>query len=284
MPSLDDLVITLAAAETGHFGSVAVANHVSQSTVSRAVSRVEAALGRKLFVREGRTVRVNPEAADALTQLRTVADTWLGLRTTDESATRSPLSLFCTVTASQSIVPALLADFRRAHPSVVLQLRTGPASAAVDAVTEGSADAAIALLPLRLPRPLVSLDIAPAPLIAVAAQHQHDWSGAAIILPRHGLVRSAALRWCRRALPAGSWTVEDADGHEEVVALAALGSGIGIVPQLVVDVSALRPSLRKLTAPEPLPVLRLGLCARRGATSVEPLASLWRMVAAKSTC
>ena len=55
MVAIDDLALVVDAADAQHLGAVARARHVSQSTVSRSIQRVEAALGRTLFVREGRT-------------------------------------------------------------------------------------------------------------------------------------------------------------------------------------------------------------------------------------
>ena len=231
---IDDLALVVAAAADANFRITAERHHVSQSTVSRAVARVEKAVGGAIFVRDGRRVTLAPKAAGLIDELRGIVDSWARLTAGPGTTPAPQLTVFCTVTASQSIVPGMLQSFRRTHGDVALHLRTGPASAAIDAVADGTVDAAIALLPERLPRPLVSLEIAPAPLIAVAAQHVHDWTSARILLPRAGLVHAAALRWCNTSLVRGTWTVEETDGHEEVVALAALGSGIGIVPQLVV--------------------------------------------------
>lgn len=279
MPSLDDLALTVAAADRTNFGAVARARHVSQSTVSRAVQRVEEAIGRPLFAREGRAVRVLPGAEPDVDALRELVARWQALHTaTPERAT---LALFCTVTASQTIVPELLAAFRRAHPQIALDLRTGPASAAFDALGSGDVDAAIAALPARLPRTLVAAEIATTPLVAVAVADlrvpERTWEGAPLIVPRQGVTRELVDTWRRTALRHGH-TLQETDSHEEVVALTALGSGIGIVPALVADASPLRPRLRDLTPPQRLPLMRLGLCARRTDVDAGPLALLWGLV------
>lgn len=281
MPSLADIALTVDAAERGHFAAVARSRHVSQSTVSRAVQRVEAALETDLFERRGRSIGVRVEARETVDGLRSIADAWLGLQRTGERETVTRLRIYCTVTASQTIASELLARFRREHPAVVLELRTGPASAALEAARAGDVDAAIAPLPEKLPPSMVSHELAITRLIAIAAIDQpvrsKSWEGAHIIVPSQGVTRQLVDRWRRTSLPA-TVTVQETDSHEEVVALAALGSGIGIVPKLVVDSSALRPRLRDVTPPSRLPTMRIGLCARRQSARHGALALLWQML------
>ena len=277
VPTLDDISLTVAAADRSNFGAVARARHVSQSTVSRAVQRVEASLGLPLFEREGRTVRLLPSAAPAVDALRSMITTWTSLSQGDQGP--GTLSIFCTVTASQTIVPEVLATFRRAHPTVELSLRTGPASGGIDAVRRGEVDAAIAPLPATLPRGLVSRHVATLPLVAIAAldaRVERGWQDAHLVIPGQGVTRQLVDGW--RKVNLGAHTVQDTESHEEVVALTALGSGIGIVPRLVADSSALRPRLREVTPPARLPSLQIGLCAQRRTADAGPLALLWSML------
>ena len=76
MPELEDVRLTVAAADRSNFGAVARDSHVSQSTVSRAVQRVESAIGRELFRREGRTVTPAPESTVFVEALRALVDDW----------------------------------------------------------------------------------------------------------------------------------------------------------------------------------------------------------------
>ncbi len=276
MPDLDDLRLVLDTASQQNLGAVARARHVSQSTVSRSVQRVEASLGRELFDRVGKSVRLRADAAPALDGIRIIVKAWSAL-VERPAATKRPLSLFCTVTASQAVVPGLLASFRRSHPDVELSLQTGPASDALSAVARGEVDLAVAALPTRLPAALVAQRLTSSPLIAVAAPDVRGWPGTQLVLPRSGVTRDLVDAWRRRALP-HDVAIQETDSHEEVIALAALGSGIGIVPRLVVETSALRTQLRELTPPKRLPIMPLGLVARRRDLDRSPVADLWTMV------
>ena len=278
MPDLDDLSLALAAAERANFGAVARARHVSQSTVSRAVQRVEAALGVALFEREGRSVRALASAEPVLDGLRTILSTWNALGDSPHRA--GSLSIFCTLTASQTIVPDVLAAFRREHPTVELSLRTGAAGRALDAALSGEVDAAFAPLPRSLPRALVSRQVAVTPLVAFTASDARiarQWTDVRLVLPAPGVTRSLVDEW-RRVHLRTDHSVQETESHEEVVTLTALGSGIGIVPRLVLESSALRPRLRELTPPARLPSMHIGLCAQRRAVADGPLALLWAML------
>lgn len=277
MPSIADLRLTVAALSGTTYGTVASHQHVSQSTVSRAVQRIEAELGTRLFERDGRTTRTNADADRLAETLKTIVELWDSA--VDSPPARSSLSIFCTVTASQSIAPQLLADYRRAYPDTKLDLHTGPASAALDAAMSGAVDAAIAPLPDRLPKSMVSVEITSTQLVAIAAEdypRPKSWEGVHLIAPRQGVTRTLVDRW-RQSINIVH-TLQETDSHEEVVALTALGSGIGIVPNLVVESSALQSHLRHLRPPRPLPTMRIGLCARSSAVRTGALAQLWTMV------
>ncbi len=279
MPSIEDIRLTIAALDHATFGEVARIEHVSQSTVSRAVKRVEAAIGFELFTRQGRLAVRRSDAEPQVVRLRTVHREWQ-LLSIERSPARS-LSIFCTVTASQAIVPELLASFRQAHPDVHLDLHTGPAHTALDAALHGEVDAAIAPLPRSLPRSLVSLPVADMPMQAVSstdyAPVDREWSNVRVIVPRPGVTRDIVDQWCRKHLHHG-FSIQECDGHEEVIALAALGSGIGIVPALVIEASALRNRLITIQPPADLPTMQIALCARRGAVTKDPLSQLWSML------
>lgn len=276
MPEIEDLRLTVAAVDSANFGSTARDLHVSQSTVSRAVQRTEAALGRPLFVREGRTVRPLPDAESTVDELRALIDAWDELATRARSAPNRELSVFCTVTASQLIAPPLFERFRRARPDVHVELRTGSASAAIPSVRDGATDTAIAPLPNRLPAGLVAVPLQTTPFVAVATRDIKALAGHPVLLSRQGLLRELTERWVRRHLGATT-EIREAETNEEVLALAAMGSGVALVPQLVVDASPLKRRVHEIAVDATLPTVTVGLVAKRRAITTQPLADLWAL-------
>ncbi len=276
MPELEDLRLTVAAADRSNFGAVARDSHVSQSTVSRAVQRVETAIGRELFRREGRTVTPAPESDVFVEALRALVDDWDALTKRARSTEVTELSVFCTVTASQLIAPSLFERFRRARPDVHVDLRTGPAGAAIPAVRDGSVDTAIAPLPTRLPAGLVAVPMQTTPFVAVATSDVRSITGQPVLLSRQGLLRELSERWVRRHL-GNDTEIREAETNEEVLALAAMGSGVALIPRLVVDASPLKGRVHEIQIPATLPTVTVGLVAKRRAAGSQPLADLWAL-------
>ncbi len=151
---LRDLKMFLHLAESRHFGRSARAMHVSPSTLSRQIQRLEEDLGQPLFVRDNRTVTLT-EAGE---ELRIFAQQTLlqyqQLRHSIDQQGPSlsgELHIFCSVTAAYSHLPPILDRFRAAHPSVEIKLTTGDAADAMEKVVTGEADLAIAGKPETLP-------------------------------------------------------------------------------------------------------------------------------------
>lgn len=137
---LRDLKTFLHLAESRHFGRSARAMHVSPSTLSRQIQRLEEDLGQPLFVRDNRTVTLT-EAGE---ELRVFAQQTLlqyqQLRHTLDQQGPSlsgELHIFCSVTAAYSHLPPILDRFRAEHPSVEIKLTTGDAADAMEKVVTG---------------------------------------------------------------------------------------------------------------------------------------------------
>ncbi|MFD7158280.1 LysR substrate-binding domain-containing protein [Kribbella sp. NPDC059898] len=94
------------------------------------------------------------------------------------------------------------------------------------------------------------------------------------VVPARGLVREAAFRWFRR-MGVKPTIAAEPDGHEALLALVALGCGVGVVPRLVLESSAVRDQLEEL--PADLEPLTIGLCARRADLHRPLVAALWAL-------
>ena len=234
-----DLKMFLHLAESRHFGRSARAMHVSPSTLSRQIQRLEEDLGQPLFVRDNRTVTLT-EAGE---ELRTFAQQTLlqyqQLRHAIDQKGPSlsgELHLFCSVTAAYSHLPPILDRFRAAHPSVEIKLSTGDAADAMEKVVTGEADLAIAGKPETLPgavafsmlENLAVVLIAPAlpcPVRSQVSQEKPDWATVPFILPDQGPVRRRIELWFRRHKLSNPSIYATVGGHEAMVSMVALGCG-----------------------------------------------------------
>lgn len=109
----------------GEFGSIAVAAehiHVSPSSISAAITQVEAELSVALFVRHhGQGLSVTPVGVEVLKQIRYLLDQVMSLHDIANNAQRSvrgPLRVGCFTTLAAMVAPELCQGFARAHPGV----------------------------------------------------------------------------------------------------------------------------------------------------------------------
>ncbi|WP_408997274.1 LysR substrate-binding domain-containing protein [Streptomyces europaeiscabiei] len=143
------------------------------------------------------------------------------------------LRVFASVTACESLLPDLLTPLRTTHPRVRISLRTGAAASALALLDQGETDLAVAALPDRNPATLLTRQITHTPLVliqaaALTADQAPDLSKP-FVLPRQGLVRTAADHWFR-SLGIHPHIAAEADGHEALPTQIALGYGTGITP------------------------------------------------------
>jgi LysR family positive regulator for ilvC len=280
MPDTETLDLFLHLAATLHFGRTSHECHVSPSTLSRSISRLEAELGAPLFARDSRRVALTEAGERFRTYASEAAARWDDVQR-EVRETSAPLHgslrIYCTVTASQSIVPGILARFRGDHPEVRIELDTGYASDALELVEDGRVAVSIAALPDRLPKGVVAREIASTSLVFVASRSQSsdiDWSEVPVVLPSHGLARQRADRWFKsRGVNPNVYS--EVEGHEAVLSLVALGCGVGVVPLLVLEKSALRRDVRSLDVDPPLPPFRIGVCVLKRALNEPLVRAFW---------
>lgn len=141
-----DLEWLLAVADLEHVTDAAAALGVPQPTLSRAVARLEAELGTRIFERVPDGVRVTPAG-----ELVVAAARDLGARHTqlvdDLASLLDPdagvVRLAFLDSMAGLLVPRLLRDFHQVAPRVRLVLRQEPSREIVDDLATGAADLAV---------------------------------------------------------------------------------------------------------------------------------------------
>ena len=277
-------------ARTLHFGKTSRECHVSPSGLSRAIQRIEAELGEKLFVRDRRNVALTPAgalfeayAAETLARFETLK------RHLDEGEKLSgTLAIFASVTACQSFLPGVCAAFRRSHPDVHIRLETGYAADAFGMLARGAVDVSVAALPQRTPPGLVARVLLVTPIVLVApaieceasrlvAERAIPWDRVPVVLPKTGLLRASAERFFakRRAKPD---VYGEMPGNEAILSLVALGCGVGVVTRIVMEQSPLRSAVRALDFE--LGELFVGVCTERRKLKTGVVKAFWESVEA----
>lgn len=291
---LRDLKLFLNLAESRHFGRSAKAMHVSPSTLSRQIQRLEEELGQTLFQRDNRTVQLT----HAGEQLKTFAQhTLLQYQQLRHAMGQNgptlsgELRLFCSVTAAYSHLPPILDRFRAQHPLVEIKLTTGDAADAVEKVQSTDADLGIAGHPEVLP---ISIDFMPigevsmiliAPSLPCAVRTQisqpaPEWSQIPFILPEHGPARKRIDNWFRHHKLTNPLIYATVSGHEAIVSMVALGCGVALIPGVVLENSPepIRNRISvmdNMTMDAPLP---LGVCVQKKRLDEPLIAAFWQLL------
>ena len=285
--NLDDLKLFVHLTQTLHFGQTSRACHVSPSTLSRIIQRLEEEANQTLFERDRRRVRLTPAGLSFKSFAENVLNDWQRvLADLDAGAEtlRGELSVYCTVTASYSILPEILRRFRSLFPEVQIKLITGDAAVAIDQVLDDAVDVTVAALPDRIPRALETQVVTTTPLLFIGPregpvqtqlERNIDWADVPMILPEAGLIRTYLERWFRdkgiRPRVYGQ-----VSGHEAIISLVSLGFGVGVIPELVLEKSMIQTDVQVLDVKPDLPDFRVGLCVKKSKMSAPLVQALWQ--------
>lgn len=278
-----------------HFGKAAEQCNLSPSALSRVVQRLEHELGCRLFERNSREVRLTAQGrllqSQAEELLERVEQLQRGLSGSAQELTGT-LSLYCSVTASYSVLAELLPAFRRRYPGVEMKLHTGDEASAIRRVAQSREDIAVAARPDRLSADLQFLELATTPLVFIApasvsapdglsgrsngTAQKRMWSELPMIVPESGLARERVDLWFRQRGVRPRIHAQ-VSGNEAIAGMVALGFGYGVVPLLVLRSGPFREQVRVLDVTPTLPPFRIGLCCRAQALRNPLVASLWTL-------
>ena len=301
-----DLAAFLHLSESLRFARSAKALHMSPSALTRCIQRIEADLGQPLFVRTKRSValtRAGELFADhARTQLAARARLLEAL-SAEADEPSGELRIACTVTACHSVLPRLLARFRARYPRVHLQLSTSDAARCLQRLENDEVDVAVVPEPDQPARALSSTRLAYRGLRFTRLAHTEltfiaprgdkelgrrarlgpkHWDGMPVIWPRHGLERERIDAWLAQH-GARPEVYAEVEGNEAILAMVALGCGVGVVPELVCKDSPLRGRIESVEVARPPRGYHVALCAKDKTLSRRSAGLLWELAPASAT-
>lgn len=150
---------------------------LTQSAVSHGMKRLEEQLGCALIYKKGKTSHLTPEGRHFLGQILRILDSLE--RAADSVSTkkesRTKLSIVISTSIAQTILAAVLREFRESYPDISLAIRLDDTPGAVQEVEEGRADLAIVIdgnLPSGLKKQPFFKD-----QIHLLFSPQHSWAG-----------------------------------------------------------------------------------------------------------
>ena len=283
----DHLRLFLHLSESLNFSRTSRERNVPAPTLTRIIQRLEAGVGCQLFVRGRRFVELTAAGRAFAAYSRNALSEWETFRSGLGKAPRlaGELRMYCSVTASYTILPPVLRPFLDEHPDVHLTLTTGDAGLALDRVMRQEVDVAITPLSQAVPDELETLLFLESPLVFITSRTRKplrkaletaspDWSKIPLILPEAGHLRQEIDAWlrARKAIPRVHSSVS---GHEGILSLVNLGLGAGIIPLIVLQKSLFRSEVETADVSPPLPKFRVGFAARRSQMRRPIIAGFW---------
>lgn len=285
--TLQELRYIVALADTGHFGRAAERCHVSQSTLSTQLKKLEDYLGLVLFDRSLRRVTPTPIGRAIVESARVIVAEAERIRVlarmSKEDIMDCALDLGVIPTVGPYYLPHVLAKVHKVFPRLKLVLREETTASLLEKLHEGRYDAALLALPVddgqlevwplyREPF-VVALPNGHA-LTARDQLHPRDLAGQPLLLLEEGhCLRQQALEVCGRARPAEE---VQATSLEMLRQMVAMNMGLTLLPQLATEGPARGEqraiALRPFAAP--VPTRTVGLVWRRRAARAQTLARL----------
>jgi DNA-binding transcriptional LysR family regulator len=250
MLEFDLLRAFVAVAECGGFHRAAERLHLTQSTVSQQIKRLEIEAGRPLFRRTTRAVALTDDGEMLLGDARRLLQLEEAAR---RRLTAPRLSGVVRLGAVEEVagdsLPPALSRFARLHPNIRLEVTVGVSAELIEQIDAGGLDVVLAKRPWHSSRgrvvwrePLVwaaaeSFDLAPDAILPLALFREHSVS------------REAALDAFRNS--ERPWHIVYTSPSLTGVRAAAL-AGLAVTP---LPASAVGPGLRILGEPDGLPPL-----------------------------
>ena len=230
-----------------HFGKAAEHLNMSPSALSRIINRLEEETHSTLLDRNNRQVQLTSEGKTFKKFAQEVLEKENELKEEiggQNQVIKGTLHLYASVTACYTILPDFIKRLTERYPYIQLSVETGDPAGAVAAVKENRAMLAVAAIPENGLAQMETVSVIKTPLVYAAAKNgsytnlqgspQDILSTVPLVLPKTGLARRRFEKWTKSRNVKANIAAET-EGNEAILALADLGLGIGLVPQIVLE-------------------------------------------------
>jgi len=290
---IQTLRIYLDLADSLHFAQTSERQHLSPSTLSRQIARLEQQVGSVLFERNNRSVRLTPAGSEFRRYALTCLQAWEALQINlhqQSEELKGEISLFCSVTASHGLLAGILGRLRMRHTHLDIKLHTGDQAESLQHLRAGLEDMVIAAKPADLSSKIVFQSLRRSKMQFIVSRRSAlidrciddcagdltsmDWTKVPLIIAEAGLARKHVENWLRthRLKPD---IYAQVTGHEAIVSMVALGCGIAAVPELVLEESPVRDSIRVIECSPELPDFDIGLCTLKQRLDEPLIKAVW---------
>lgn len=282
-PTLAGLRAFAAVAEKHHFSLAASGLGLSQSTLSQALSSLEAGLGVQLIERSTRRVFLTAEGQQLLPYAHAVLDAAAQFSAAAAGVAdplQGTLRLGLIPTVAPYVLPAVLAGVSEQLPELNLRVIEDQTERLLTGLREGAVDAALLALPAdsagMTEIPVYDEDFVLAlppghPLAGKRKVPPAELADLPLLLLDEGhCLRDQALEICRNAGVRAKLANTRAASLATAVQCVTGGLGVTLIPQTAVPVEAERSRLALAYFAAPRPGRRIGLVFRASSGRDEP--------------
>jgi LysR family hydrogen peroxide-inducible transcriptional activator len=153
--TLTELRYVIALARERHFGKAAAACHVSQPTLSVAISKLEAELGTYIFERDRNELRLTEVGEKIIVQAQRALDEAARVKqiaqTSSQSQLNTPLKLGAIYTIAPYLFPNVIPQLRKVAPDMPLLIQEDFTANLKAKLQQGDLDAIFIALPFSAP-------------------------------------------------------------------------------------------------------------------------------------
>jgi len=263
--------------------------NISPSALSRTIKRLEEETGQLLFRRNNRIVMITERGELFLKFSDKVLIEYNRLLENFQSEgtnIHGVLRLYASFTASSTVLMNLLGKYQKIYPNVHIDLQTGSASGSMNQIINEDRDVIIAAKLDKMPPSLTFLHLIENNLFFIAPKNYYpikeklkgtiDWAAIPFILSEKGYTRKRVDNWFKgkRLHPE---IYANVSGNEAVAILVALGFGIGIVPEIVIENSSVKKDIEIIKHAPQLKPYSVGLCTSKDGLKSPVIRAFWEI-------
>lgn len=238
---LSDLTVFQTVAREGGINAAATKLHRVPSNVTARIQKLEAELGKQLFLREKNRLRISPYGAQLLDyadQILALADR--ALLDLNQATPQGSLTIGSMESVAATCLANWLSQYHQAYPGVELSVKTQPTGDLMEQVMEGALDLAFVADPPKDSR-LNQLDVIKETLVLVSdrrsprIRHPNDLNGNVALLGfgARCAYRNRLQQWLQQSTRV--LKVIEISSYPTLLSCAAAGMGVGLVTQSILD-------------------------------------------------
>jgi LysR family positive regulator for ilvC len=254
---------------TLHFGKTSQRGFVTPATLTRIIQRMESQVGKPLFYRDNRSVTLTKAGELFKSYCKDHIQRWDELHETIGHSTgrvSGLVRIYCSVTASHSVLSTILAPIKDQYPEIIISLETGPSELTFQKIRQDETDIGITSFSDHRPSGIITTPISEIELVLIVPKGKTvpDITSQSLpfIYPQSRILKAHINAWfkLKKWIPKHYPSAASFDG---ILTLVGLGYGASIVPKMVVDTSPLRNQLDYLAITPPIKKLQMGMCCKK---------------------